>query len=178
MKKNQNICVFCGSSSGVLPIYTQAAEELAQWISDHQMRLIYGADNKGLMGALANKAVELNVHTTGIIPKFLDDIAEHPELDELIITDNMYDRKEIMINKADILVSLPGGFGTLDEIMEVLTLNQLSYIKKPLFLLNINGFWSPLMELYKHIIKSGFASDKHLEQLFIVDNIQQISDHV
>ena len=172
LEKNygKSICVFCGSRDGLSSKYKFAAVELGVLLSEVKFRLVYGGGNVGLMGALASSAQKNNCEILGIIPQHLmDKEVGKTNLKNLIITRNMHERKNLMYNESDAIMILPGGVGTLDEFFEIITWGQLGLHQKPIILLNIDRFWSPLLDLLSHQIKCGFM-DKSINKLFsIVD---------
>jgi uncharacterized protein (TIGR00730 family) len=166
----RSICVFCGSRPGVDPAYASAAAAMGAAIARRGMTLVYGGAKVGLMGVLADAALAEGGQVVGVIPRGLvsKEIA-HDGLAELFITETMHDRKDRMILLSDAFVSLPGGFGTYDELFEVLTLAQIGFHDKPSAFLNVQGFFAPLVALLRHTIAESFAAPEH-EGLFIVDD--------
>lgn len=153
-----SVCVFCGSRPGASPAYRRLARDTGQAIGARGWRLIYGGGDVGLMGVLASAALEAGGEVVGIIPRrLLDREVAKPDVTELIVTPTMFERKERMISAADAFLALPGGFGTLDELLEVLTLRQLGYHDKPVLLVDAEGFWQRCLALFEHVIESGFA---------------------
>lgn len=154
----KSICVFCGSCPGKDPNYIQAAHEIGTAIAQYGLRLVYGAGDIGLMGAVANACQTAGGEIFGVIPEHL---LEHEvgkrDLTHFIVTENMHERKKLMFTNSDAIITLPGGPGTLDELFEVLTWAQLGRHKKPIFLLNVQGYWDPLITLIEHQIDHGFA---------------------
>ncbi len=165
----QRICVFCGSRPGGDPAFLGAAAELGKAIASRGMTLVYGGAKVGLMGAVADAALAGGGRVVGVIPKGLvsKEIA-HDGLSELFLTESMHERKERMILLADAFVSMPGGFGTYDEFFEVLTLAQIGQHDKPQGLLDVNGFFQPLVRLLEHTIAQSFAAPQHA-QLYVVE---------
>lgn len=163
----RSICVFCGSRSGGDPAFSAAAAALGAAIAKRGMVLVYGGAKVGLMGVLADAALAEGGRVVGVIPKGLvsKEIA-HDGLSELFLTESMHDRKERMIELSDAFVSMPGGWGTYDELFEVLTLAQIGYHAKPSAFLNVNGYFDPLLALLRHTIAHSFAAPEH-EQLFV-----------
>lgn len=157
MNAMNNIVVYCGSNLGEDPCYSQAARELGRTIAERGSRLVYGGGGIGLMGEVASAALAAGGQVTGIIPTFLrhEEMA-HGRLTELIITDNMADRRTKMIDRADAFIALPGGLGTYEELFEVLSAAQLKLHSKPIGLLNINGFFNPITTLLQHTASQGF----------------------
>ena len=158
MRKLLGICVFCGSSEGSDPAYAAVARELGRHIAGAQARLIYGGASIGLMGEVARAALEAGGEVTGIIPQFLRSREiELTTLTELVITPNMHERKERMHGLADAFVVLPGGIGTLEEVLEAMTWAQLGLHRKPIVFLNVNGFWDPLFATFDRVHTHNFA---------------------
>ena len=158
----RSICVFCGSRSGSDPAFRAAAAGLGAAIAKRGLTLVYGGAKVGLMGALANAALAEGGHVVGIIPKGLvsKEIA-HDGLPELFLTESMHDRKERMIMTSDAFISMPGGWGTYDELFEVLTLAQIGFHDKPSGFLNVAGYFDPLLALLKHTVDHAFAAPQH-----------------
>ncbi len=154
-----SICVFCGARDGVKPAYRAAATATGQMLADQGWRLVYGAGDVGLMGAVARAAQAGGGDTFGVIPvHLLKAEVGKSDLTRFVVTENMHERKKVMFMNCDAIVVLPGGAGSLDEFFEVLTWRQLGLHEKPIFLLNIDGYWDPLMQLMNHTIAEGFAS--------------------
>ncbi len=153
-----SVCVYCGSRDGSVPAYAQAATDTGQMLARNDWRLVYGAGDVGLMGRVAVATQAAGGKTFGVIPThLLDWEVGKRDLDSFIITETMHERKKVMFMNADAVVVLPGGAGSLDEFFEALTWRQLGLHQKPVFLLNVNGFWDPLIALVDHVIDHGFA---------------------
>lgn len=153
-----SVCVYCGSRDGADPAYAAAAEDLGRALAAADWRLIYGAGDIGLMGRVARSAQESGGQTFGVIPKHLLDIeVGKRDLSTFVVTETMHERKKVMLMNADAVVLLPGGAGSLDEFFEVLTWAQLGLHGKPVILLNVAGYWDPLLALLDHVIDQGFA---------------------
>jgi len=154
-----SVCVFCGSRPGTDPAMMRAAEDTGAMLARRGWRLVYGAGDVGLMGAVARSTQAQGGKTFGVIPTHLmqDEVAR-TALDTLVITETMHERKKVMFANSDAAVVLPGGAGTLDEFFEVLTWAQIGLHDKPLILLDLDGFWAPLLTLIDHLIEQGFAS--------------------
>ena len=163
-----SLCVFCGARLGTLPAYTQAARDLGRLIAGLGWRLVYGAGDVGLMGEVARSAQVAGATTLGVIPTHLlrMEVGKR-DLSTLIITENMHERKKVMFMNCDAIAVLPGGAGSLDEFFEVLTWAQIGLHRKPIFLLDIAGYWQPLIALVDHAIAQGFA-DASLKTQFTV----------
>ncbi|MEJ2004145.1 MAG: TIGR00730 family Rossman fold protein [Cyclobacteriaceae bacterium] len=152
-----NICVFCGSSEGKLPIFKGSAIRLGELIAREDLTLIYGGGRLGLMGNIADTVLEKGGRVIGVIPEFMiDKEVAHPGLTELIITKSMHERKYKMADLADAFAVLPGGLGTLDEMAEILTWNQLLLIRKPIGLLNVNKYYNSLLAMMDQMVDNGF----------------------
>jgi hypothetical protein len=163
-----SVCVYCGSRDGVNPEYAAAAQALGQGLADRGWRLVYGAGDVGLMGRVARAAQAAGGETFGVIPThLLDREVGKRDLSTFIVTETMHERKKVMFMNADAVIVLPGGAGSLDELMEVLTWAQLGLHAKPIVLLNTMGYWDPLLALLDHVVAQGFA-DASLLSLFTV----------
>ena len=169
----KSICVYCGSRPGRDAAYMTAGRTLGKEIAEYGLRLIYGGGTKGIMGAVAEGALRAGGKVTGIIPRFLIN-KEATEtaldrLDELVITDNMHERKHRMFEKSDAFVALPGGIGTVEEIVEVMTWGQLGHHRKPIVFANVLNFWDPMLALIEHMRAEGFVHTSHLVNPLVVD---------
>ncbi|MBI5637761.1 MAG: TIGR00730 family Rossman fold protein [Nitrospinae bacterium] len=165
----KNICVFCGSSAGVLPAYAAAARRMGQLIAQRGMGLVYGGGDVGLMGETAKGALGEKGSVTGVIPASLvDKEIRQNLLTELLIVDNMHQRKAKMADLSDAFVTLPGGLGTLEEFFEVLSWAQLGLHKKPCALLNVEGYYNGLIDFLNHAVEHKFVSPAH-RQLVLVE---------
>jgi len=158
MPSPHSICVFCGARAGLLSDYTIAAEQTGRMIAEEGWRLVYGAGDIGLMGQVARAAQAAGGDTLGVMPTHLvrREIAKC-DLGQLILTETMHERKKVMFMNCDAIVVLPGGGGSLDEFFEVLTWRQLDLHAKPILLLDVAGYWQPLVALLDHVIANGFA---------------------
>ena len=153
-----SVCVFCGARTGNNPSFQEVATDTGRMLAMAGWRLVYGAGDVGLMGAVARAAQNAGGDTFGVIPiHLLNQEVGKEDLTRFIITENMHERKKVMFMNADAFVVLPGGAGSLDEFFEVLTWRQIGLHQKPIFLLNTDGYWSPLMSLLDHVIGQGFA---------------------
>ncbi len=155
---SKSICVYCGSRGGAMPAYSAAATAFGRALAAEGWRLVYGAGDIGLMGDVARAAQNAGAETFGVIPQHLVDWeVGKTDLTRYVITETMHERKEVMFVNADAIVVLPGGAGSLDEFFEVLTWAQLSLHSKPIVLMNVVGYWDPLITLIDHVIDQGFA---------------------
>lgn len=160
MTKIKSICVFCGSANGRDPAYVAAAERLGTDMAEHGIRLVYGGGNVGLMGTTARAVMAAGGKVTGIIPEFLVSRERMLDgVDELHVVADMHTRKRMMFEAADAFVTLPGGIGTLEEVVEQLTWAQLGRHKKPIVLADIGGFWQPLVEVIHHMNRESFIRE-------------------
>ncbi|MCB0632727.1 MAG: TIGR00730 family Rossman fold protein [Saprospiraceae bacterium] len=171
----RSIQVFCGSSTGFNPIYAIAARELGITLAQRQIDLVYGAGSVGLMGIMADAALEAGGKVIGVIPHFLRDWEVcHEGLSELILTDSMDARKVEMLKRSEATIALPGGFGTLDEVFEVITLVQLQQTFQPIGLLNVNGFYNPLLAHIENMLREGFIKNIHRDMIVVEADIEQL----
>jgi len=167
MKK---ICVYCGSSKGLVNNYIEAAEELGNVLVENNLGLVYGGAKVGLMGKVAETLLRKNGEVTGVIPKSLfEKEVANTELKDLVVVESMHERKATMANIADAFIALPGGFGTFEELFEILTWAQLDFHKKPIGILNINGYYDKLIEFIDGAIEQKFIKEDH-RKLFFVDD--------
>ncbi|MEM9415621.1 MAG: TIGR00730 family Rossman fold protein [Planctomycetota bacterium] len=171
----KSICVYCSSSDNIDPAYRGPAKRLGQLIAEQGDQLVYGGGSVGLMGDIARAIHEHGGKVVGVIPESLTqaEVAYH-NADELIITKTMRERKQIMDDKADAFIVLPGGFGTLEELAEILVLKILGYTDRPLIVVNPDGFYDPLVTLFQHFVDHGFAKPKHLELVRFVDDVDAV----
>lgn len=154
------VCVYCGSGPGIDAVYAEAARKLGSALAKSSIRLVYGGGGLGLMGEVARSTVAGGGNVTGIIPDFLSE-REHMlrDVQELIVTGDMHERKRLMFERSDAFIALPGGIGTLEELVEQLTWSQLGQHQKPIIVANINGFWNPFLELLRHMRSQAFIRD-------------------
>lgn len=171
----RNAAVFCASASGTDPVYKAVAEELGHALATRDIGVVYGGANVGLMQAVAQAALAANGRVIGVIPEILvDREVAHTGLTELHITNTMHTRKAMMGERADAFIVLPGGFGTLEELFEVLTWHMLKLHAKPILLLNINGFYNQLVAFLDHCVAEGMLKPKAREILIVADSVQDI----
>lgn len=170
-----NVVVFCGSSIGFNTVYKNAAIALGDFFVAHNIKLIYGAGRIGLMGVIADTVLEGQGKVTGIIPELLSkEEVLHPNISETIITKTMSERKVLMSQETDAYISLPGGFGTLDELFEVLTLQQLQIEQKPVGLLNVNGFFDNTLAQLDVMVKEGFLKQTGKDSLIVATTVEEL----
>ena len=175
----KSITVFCGSSFGTEEIYKEQALLLGQTLAKQNIKLIYGGANVGLMGAVADGVLNAGGEAIGVLPNFLrsKEIA-HLGLTELIFVESMHERKTKMNDLCEGVIALPGGFGTLEELFEMLTWAQLGLHKKPIAILNINGFYDSLIELTETMVEKGLLKDVNQKMLLVSDNIDDLLDQM
>jgi len=175
----KNICVFAGSSFGNREIYKQSAQLLAKQIVINGYNIVFGGGSNGLMGVLADSAIEHDGYIIGIITEQLNDIEMgHPGLNEMVIVDTMHERKKLMSEKSDAIICLPGGVGTWEEFFESLTWNQLGLQSKPIILLNIENYYSTLKDFVEHAVHEGFLPRSTSNELIFANSIDEAMDLV
>ncbi|MEC8642383.1 MAG: TIGR00730 family Rossman fold protein [Pseudomonadota bacterium] len=176
MKK---ICVFAGASAGHRASYADAARDLGAMLASYGLGLVYGGGRNGLMGRVADGAIEGGGTVIGIIPKFLDRVEiGHAGVTKLHIIDTMHQRKEMMYAESDAFIVLPGGLGTLDETMEITTWRQLDLHKKPVIILNIEGYWDPLLAMLDSVVAEGFMHNGHLQHFETVSSLAALKPYL
>lgn len=167
-EKLRSICVFCGARPGRNPAHAAAARAFGQVLAQNRWRLVYGAGDVGIMGEVARAAQAAGAQAMGIIPTHLIGLEKgRREVTQFVITEDMHERKKVMFMNSDAVVVLPGGAGSLDEFFEVLTWAQIGLHRKPILLLDVQGYWQPLVALLNHIVAEGFA-DASMQHLFSV----------
>ncbi|MEO9648870.1 MAG: TIGR00730 family Rossman fold protein [Roseobacter sp.] len=172
--RQKSVCVYCGSREGADKAYMQDAQDLGRAIAAQGWRLVYGAGDVGLMGAVARSAQSAGGETFGVIPQHLVEWeVGKTDLTSYVVTETMHERKKVMFMNCDAVVVLPGGAGSLDELFEVLTWRQLGLHEKPIFIVNTNGYWDPLVDLLKHVTAQGFAGDSVHTFYKIVSDAEQ-----
>jgi uncharacterized protein (TIGR00730 family) len=171
----KSLCVFCGSQHGSDRRFRAAATRLGELVASAGLKLIYGGGRVGLMGAVADAAMAAGGEVVGLIPaRLLEREVGHRAITELVVARDMFDRKDQMIARADAFVVLPGGLGTLDELLEVVTLRQLGYHGKPIVLVNLAGYWDPLIALVDQVITHGFAAPNVRALYRAVDSVDEV----
>ena len=175
MSTIRTVCVYCGSSPGTDPAFVGAARRFGEIMAKEGVGLVYGGGSHGLMGAVASAVLDHGGHVTGIIPEFLENREQTlKRAQEVIVTPDMHVRKQTMFNKADAFVALPGGIGTLEEVVEQMTWAQLGQHKKPILLANINGFWDPLCALLDHMRRLEFIRTDLAVTLLVAERTEEI----
>jgi len=175
MGRINSICVYCASGPGTSPAFVAAAHSFGRILAENRVRLVYGGGSVGLMGALAESVLDHGGHVTGVIPDFLVD-REHmlQRAQERIVTRDMHERKRIMFERADGFVALPGGIGTLEELVEQLTWAQLGRHKKPILIADVERFWEPLLALLDHMRKLEFIRNGLTVNLLMAERVEDI----
>ena len=162
MNSIKNVCVYSASSTKIAPKYFEAATELGHILASEGINLINGAGSIGLMAATSNAVLEAGGTVTGVIPRFMVEQGwHHTGLTQLIETETMHERKQIMAEMSDGIIALPGGCGTMEELMEIITWKQLGLYLKPIIILNVEGFYNPLLEMLQHAIDENFMRHEH-----------------
>jgi uncharacterized protein (TIGR00730 family) len=175
MSKINAVCVYCGSSAGTEPAFGEAAGQFGKILAESGVRLVYGGGSVGLMGILADAVVAHGGKATGIIPDFLTQRERPRRLSqELIVTRDMHERKRTMFDRADAFVALPGGIGTLEELVEQLTWAQLGRHRKPILIANIKGYWDPLITLVAHMREREFVPESLAVNFLVAERVEDI----
>jgi len=171
----KNIAIFCGASIGFNPVYAEQATALGKFLAKKNINIVFGGGKFGMMGTIADAVLEGKAEVVGVIPEFLKlEEIEHTGITKMITSENMSDRKMIISNMVDGYIALPGGFGTLDEVMEVLTLGQLHIEQKPIAFLNTNGFFNPLIAQFDLMVKEGFLKQENRDMVLIHEDIETL----
>jgi uncharacterized protein (TIGR00730 family) len=171
----RRVCVFCGSSFGNDPVYRRTARSVGALLAERHIELVYGGGNVGLMGEIANAALEHGGHVIGVIPRALAERElAHMGLPDLRIVESMHERKALMADLADGFIALPGGLGTLEEFCEILTWAQLGFHAKPCGLLSVNYYFKPLMTFLSQTVTSGFLRPEHLDMVFVEATVEAL----
>lgn len=171
----KNILIYCGSSAGHNEIYKNTATYVGKTLANQGLNLVYGGGSVGLMGIVADAILANGGEAIGVIPSFMEPWeVQHKGLTECIVTQTMHTRKQIMAEKSDAVIALPGGWGTLDELFEILTWRQLGLHKMPVGILNTNGFYDPMIVMLERMVSEGFVKEANLKMLIVDDNIESL----
>ena len=171
----KNILIYCGSSAGYNEIYKTTATHVGKTLANQGLILIYGGGSVGLMGTVADAILANGGEAIGVIPSFMEPWeVQHKGLTECIVTDTMHTRKQLMAEKSDAVIALPGGWGTLDELFEILTWRQLGLHKMPIGILNTNGFYDHLLVMLEKMVSEGFVKEANLKMLIVDDDIESL----
>lgn len=173
----KSLCVFCGASNAIAKKFLDIGATFGKIMADRDLTLVYGGGDCGVMGAIANSVMKHGGHVTGVFPESLRNIEnEHQSLSEIIIVGTMHERKMLMFERADAFIVFPGGFGTMDEMFEILTWKVLLLHNKPIVIFNYEHYWDPLIALMKSIIENGFAHPQTATYYHVVTELEQILD--
>lgn len=171
----KRICVYCASSSKIDESYFEAAERLAAQLVSHDVTIVYGGGAAGLMGCIADSAIEHGGHVVGIIPKFMTEIEwQHKDLEEIHVVSDMHERKKKLLEGTDAVIALPGGSGTLEELLEAISMKRLGFYTKPIVILNINNYYAPLIEMLERSIRENFMSQTHRKMWTVLSDPDDI----
>ena len=177
MNQIKNVCVYSASSTKIAPVYFAVAEELGRLLASEGINLINGAGSIGLMGATSNATLEAGGTVTGVIPRFMvEQNWHHTGLTQLIETETMHERKQLMAELSDGVIALPGGCGTMEELLEIITWKQLGLYLKPIVILNIQGFYDPLLEMMERAIDGNFMRSEHRAIWQVATSAQEAID--
>jgi uncharacterized protein (TIGR00730 family) len=175
----RSVTVYCASSRRAHPAYTDAARRLGAELARHGAAIVYGGSILGLMGALADGALEAGGRVIGVLPRFMSDLEwGHPRLSELRLVDDMHERKRLMAEGTDAIVALPGGCGTLEELFEAITWKRLGIYVKPIVLVNVRGFFDPCLELLSRCVEERFMDERHRAMWSVVEGPEQVLDAI
>lgn len=171
----ESICIYCGSSPGNDDVYMETAAQVGRHLGQMGIRVVYGGGRRGLMGQVADACLEAGGQVFGVMPQALAQAEwAHQDITELVIVDNMHQRKETMIRHSDGFIALPGGIGTAEELFEVFTWHQLGLIDKPCGILDVNGYYTHLLDYLRHMVKEGFLKEPHVDILQVSDRIEPL----
>ena len=177
MTEIKNVCVYCGSSSNVDEAFKEAATKLGKLIASEKWGVVYGGGRVGLMGLVADSALQNGAYVTGIIPSHIEEReVQHDELSELHVVDTMHVRKQMMVDRSQAFVILPGGLGTLDELFELLTWKQLGLHDKPIVIVNMNGYWQKMLDATQNIANEGFMRQEDLTMFTVVQSVDEVPE--
>ena len=167
-----SVCVFCGSQTGINPVYADAARELGTQLAAREIQLVFGGGHIGLMGVVADAVLASGGQAIGVIPESLQlrELA-HPGVEDMRIVDSMHTRKALMAELSEGVIALPGGLGTFEELCEILTWAQLNFHQKPVVLLNVNNYYAALLQLIDHGIAEGFMREKHRQLFYVAETV-------
>lgn len=175
----RRLCVFCGSSPGARPSYKAAAEELGRYLASEQIGLVYGGGNVGLMGILADAALAAGGEVIGVIPRHLMALeVGHNGLSQMHVVDSMHERKALMADLSDAFLAMPGGFGTFEEFCEVLTWSQLGLHQKPCGLLNIDNYYTPMLQMFDHAVEERFIRSENRRLVLAAETVPEVIEEL
>lgn len=175
----KNICVYCSSSNYLDEKYYKLAQALGEKIANNGYGLVYGGTIVGCMGQIANSVIHHGGKVLGVVPQRIADAGlSHPELAKIIITKDMRERKAKMEANSEIFIAIPGGFGTFEEIFEIIVAKQLGYHQKPIIFLNLDGFYDPLFQMFENVYREKFTKEESRDLYFITNNIDEIFTYI
>lgn len=175
----ETVCVYCGSSSNIDPDFFTETERMGQLIAQEGWGLVYGGGRVGLMGTVADATLNAGGEVTGIIPWHIQQREiEHTDLTSLHVVDTMHERKQMMVDKSDAFIILPGGLGTMDETFEILTWKQLGLHDKPVVIVNLKGYWTPFVQLIENMSKEGLIRKDDKNLFHVVDNVTDVAETI
>ncbi len=175
MQRIHTVCVYCGSSIRIADHYKKITEQFGRILAAQGCQLVYGGGRVGLMGLLADTVLAAGGKVIGIIPEHIQALeVDHPGLTELHVVDSMHTRKRMMFEQSDAFVALPGGLGTLDELVEIMTWRQLGLHDKPLVMVNTQDYWAPFLNLFEHMIEAGFCRPEHRALIRVVGSVDEV----
>ncbi|MCL4146967.1 UNVERIFIED_CONTAM: hypothetical protein GTU68_046431 [Idotea baltica] len=171
MQKIKKVCVYCASSDKIDPKYFEATETIARTLVENKTTVVYGGGARGLMGKLADTVIAEKGRIIGIMPHFMKEVEyHHKDVNEFIFTADMHERKKQFMIGVDALITLPGGCGTFEELMEAITLKRLGIFTKPIVILNLDGYYDKLLDMMHHSVDCGFLAEKHLDIWNVFDD--------
>lgn len=174
-----NICIYCASSSRIHPDYFEATRQMATLLVENNCKIVYGGGGSGLMGQLADTVLEHGGHIKGIMPQFMNEVEwAHRDVTDFVFTQTMHERKAKFLEGIDGLIALPGGTGTLEELLEAITLKRLGQLSKPIAILNTRGYYDPLQTMLERCVNESFMMPKHLEMWQFCDHPQEVMDYL
>jgi uncharacterized protein (TIGR00730 family) len=175
----KRICVYCASSSKIDESYFEAAERLAAQLVSHNVTIVYGGGAAGLMGCIADTAIEHGGHVVGIIPKFMTEVEwQHKDLEEIHVVSDMHEKKKELLEGTDAVIALPGGSGTFEELLEAISMKRLGLYTKPIVIMNINNYYAPLIEMLEKSIRENFMSESHRKMWTVVSDPDEIMNAI
>ena len=175
----KSVCIYCASSTKTKSVYIDAAQQLAHLLVDNGYGIRYGGGSEGLMGAIADTVLNKGGKITGVIPRFMVEVEwQHPHVADMLIVETMAERKQLLIQGVDAIIALPGSTGTLEELVEVLSLKKLKQINIPIVIVNTNGFFTPLINLLQQMVKEEFMHQSNLQLYSVVEEPSQILEAI
>ena len=179
MRKIKKVTIYCASSDKIAPVYFEGAREIADILVQNKIAILFGGGAKGLMGQLADTASEKGGKIIGIMPSFMKEVEwQHNGLSELILVNDMHERKKRLLEDTDAVIALPGGSGTLEELLEAITLKKLGVFTKPIIIFNQNNFFKPLIEMFEKCITENFMRAKHREIWSVISQPGELMDSI